>query len=106
MAFMKPFIEYGAWLEIDGDCGTTYLPMDVSPMTVDDLTRAAEEGDVTAYAPLLDYYEGSRIYSVEVIRGYGARLSAPGYLDATEWTVFDTLSEAEEHLKEMYGDDD
>ena len=32
--------------------------------------------------------------------GYGARYSAPGYLDCTEWTVFDTEAEAMRFLAE------
>lgn len=34
--------------------------------------------------------------------GYGARLSASGYMDCTEWTVFDTEMEAIEFLIETY----
>lgn len=38
--------------------------------------------------------------------GWYARLSAPGYLDCTEWSgPFDTEEEAIEELKEMHGDD-
>ena len=40
--------------------------------------------------------------SVQLIEGYGARLSAPGYMDATAWTVFKTREEAEEFLREEY----
>jgi hypothetical protein len=41
-------------------------------------------------------------------RGYGVRESAPGYLDCTEWEVFDTLAEAEARAAEIdaeYNDD-
>ena len=39
-------------------------------------------------------------------RGWFARLSAPGYLDATEWTgPFKTAEEADGYLDEMYGDE-
>ena len=34
--------------------------------------------------------------------GYGARLSASGYLDCTDWAVFDTREEAEAYLVETY----
>ena len=34
--------------------------------------------------------------------GYGARLSAPGYMDSTSWTVFKTREDAEEFLREEY----
>lgn len=38
--------------------------------------------------------------------GWYARLSAPGYMDATEWSgPFGTEDEALEALYEMYGDD-
>lgn len=33
-------------------------------------------------------------------------MSAPGYMDCTEWAVFDTVAEANEYLNEMYGDDE
>jgi hypothetical protein len=50
------------------------------------------------------YVEGT-IQSWENIKGYGARLSAPGYLDCTEWAVFDTEEEAEKYLTDMYPED-
>lgn len=51
-----------------------------------------------------NYCEGT-IQEWETIRGYGARLSAPGYLDCTEWTVFETEQEALDYLEEMYEED-
>ena len=36
----------------------------------------------------------------------GARLSAPGYMDRTEWLVADTEEEAMEELRELYQFDD
>lgn len=50
------------------------------------------------------YTEGTPM-SWENFKGYGARLSAPGYLDCTEWTVFDTEEEAREYLAETYPED-
>jgi hypothetical protein len=44
--------------------------------------------------------------SWENIKGYGARLSAPGYLDCTDWTVFDTKEEAIAYLDEYYPEDE
>jgi len=38
----------------------------------------------------------------ENIKGYGARLSAPSYLNCTEWAVFETEEEAEDYLEENY----
>ena len=54
------------------------------------------------------YCEGGAagIESIEIVSGWGARLSAPGYLDCTEWSVYETEEEARADLAEMYGDDD
>lgn len=41
---------------------------------------------------------------VTTVYGFGARLSAPGYLDCTEWSIFDTEKEAADYLLEMYED--
>ena len=38
----------------------------------------------------------------EQVAGFGSRLSASGYLDCTEWCVYDTAGEAEEDLREVY----
>jgi len=38
---------------------------------------------------------------LDMRKGYGARLSAPGYLDCTEWEVFDTEQEACSYLADM-----
>jgi hypothetical protein len=51
------------------------------------------------------YTEGTP-QSWENIQGYGARLSAPGYLDCTPWDVFDTAEEAEKYLQDTYGEDE
>lgn len=42
---------------------------------------------------------------IETLMGYGARLSAPGYLDCTDWGIFSSKREAMEYLIEMYGSD-
>ena len=52
-----------------------------------------------------NYVEGTP-ESWENIKGYGARLSAPGYLDCTEWSVFDTEEEANAYLEEYYPEDE
>lgn len=44
---------------------------------------------------------------VETVFGWFARLSAPGYMDCTEWSgPFDTEEEAIAECKDMYGDDE
>ena len=51
-----------------------------------------------------DYVEDTP-KSWENIKGYGARLSAPGYLDCTPFVVFDTQEEAEQYLTDEYPED-
>ena len=54
--------------------------------------------------PDLSGLDPSAIDHVEIIEGYGARLSAPGYMDCTEWSVFDTAEAAAQSLIDMYYD--
>ena len=84
MSFMKPEIEHGHWWIVDTIDGSIHLPAE--HFTRDDLEA--------------DYPDAE----IEMVEGYGARLSAPGYLDATDWTVFDTEQEAIAHLEEEYGE--
>jgi hypothetical protein len=110
MGFMQEVItDKQRWIELDGTCGTTALPIDVFTkvqIAIADSVDGddnAEPDDLTAHFG--EYYEGT-VQSVSVREGYGARLSAPGYLDCTEWCVFDTPEEAQEYLTEMYGEDE
>ena len=86
MAFMEPQYLEGIWFDIDGDCGITSVFAD-------------DVGHNTTV--LADYYEG-KIESVEKRRGVGARLSAPGFMDCTEWAVYPTLEEARAGIEETY----
>lgn len=91
------------WIEIDGPCGTTWVPADVAG----DVVVAVKLGNGSRAEELaLQFYEGSTIWTVELKEGFGARLSAPGYLDCTEWSVFDTAEEAEQYLQDTYGADE
>lgn len=47
------------------------------------------------------------IYELELQEGIWARMSAPGYLDSTDWGgPFESEEEAEQYLEEMYGYED
>jgi len=63
------------------------------------------DGDmIDRMEPHLD--SGTEIVSVECVRGWFARLSAPGYLDCTEWCgPFPSEAAALAHLEEMYGEE-
>ena len=91
--FMAPCItERCAWIEVDGSNGTACYPADMF---------TAEEAEA-------DYGHGTsgeRLVDVSEIMGYGARMSANGFLDCTDWCVFPTEIEAAKHLVETYGED-
>lgn len=109
MGFMeKQVTGLERWVEIDGTSGTTAVPYDI--LSSEEIAIAESvDGDANEPEDLQahfgDYYDG-KVWSVTTRQGYGARLSAPGYMDCTEWSVFDTKAEAREYLEDMYGDDE
>lgn len=117
MAFMEVEVtDRIAWLQLENDSGgTTDVPMDVltaaertlAEEAVKDVRRmraAGRRGPVASQAmnKLADtYLVGGRAYQARIIWGYGVRLSAPGYTDATDWEVFETKKAAEARVKEL-----
>jgi hypothetical protein len=89
--FMHPVIEQGNYYEVDTSFGMEIVPVDVA-------------GDGATLESVRDYCEGEPL---EITRksGYLARLSAPGYMDCTEWSAFDTADEAASYLVETYAND-
>lgn len=89
---MQPQVVFDEWWEVETTDGVTFIPVDVvgyNPKPID----------------FLDYIEcpdPPAQGAYKIVKGYGARLSAPGYLDCTEWVVFDTENQAREYLKETY----
>lgn len=106
-AFMQPFVtKRMEWVEIDGPCGITYVPGDIFSRETLQAIKNAEDEDTPdeLIALARDYYESSTIYYVAVTKGFGARMSAPGYMECTEWFVFNTEAEAEAYLEKYYSD--
>ena len=105
MAFMEQQVTRKIqWLQIDGNQGTTFVAAeDVTDSGLKIGESTDDEETLDLYS---DYYEGSEIQTVGLIEGYGARLSAPGYMDCTEWSVFKTEAEAQEYLNENYPEDE
>ena len=93
MGFMEPQIELGNWYACeDKHGGTEIVPADLV-------------GETPKLADFALYCEGD-IVSFELLKNkYGARLSAPGYMDKTDWSMFDTEEEAQKYLDEIYSDD-
>lgn len=93
MSFMEPQVQHGRWYKVDTSLGTWFVPYEVVGDVGDDKDK------------LHMYTDGGEIYEFEIVEGWGARLSAPGYLDCTEWCVFETEEAAVEYLAEEYGEE-
>jgi hypothetical protein len=130
---MEPEVIFGQWYEIDGPWGTEFLPADLVGKTrvthpdgretqhqpgLDELQEwdrlnglLTEEDDTDSVrfpipSALRDYCENKEAWRIDLIEGWGARLSMPGYLDCTSWTVCETEEEARAYLEDTYGDDE
>jgi hypothetical protein len=121
MGFMQPEIENGLWLEVDTRNGMDVIPYglvgklpgldrpgdQIEWEHVSGEDRAAILNSIVPYVGSinLDRHTDGVVW-IRLREGYGARLSAPGYLDCTDWCVFETEQEARDHLEEAYGDDE
>lgn len=82
MSFMEPQITRRAkWVRVEWREGTSWVE-----------------------AEYFDPRNWDGITETEDVLGHGARLSAPGYMDATEWVVFNSIAEAASHLLDTYYD--
>ena len=119
MAFMKLHTEFGRWYLVETTNGTDIVSADVSgelgiPVghTVhrdDDNVTAAEWRAIVVL--LRDYIDVTHspmqdVQSVECVEMWGARYSADGFLDCTDWVLGETEEEAEEECRAVYGDDE
>ena len=111
MSFMQEeiSIKQDGWQIETQDNGTCFLPCDVQSVP-DWLARGVtvDQNDALIFDALVslisDYIPAHHIQSIEAIKPrYFARMSAPGYLDCADWCAFNTIKEAREHLRDMYG---
>ena len=76
------------WIEIDGSEGSMLF----------DAELFTQQGAAENYP--------GKVWTNDIVRGFGARLSAPGYLDCADWSVYASIEDAEKALAEMFDDDD
>ncbi len=106
MSFMQPEIFEDDYYAVECNHGeTNIVPADViSHGTIPrDVPIATLNGD------LADYCEGSPDdpdEPCELKHGWLCRLQAPGYMDSTEWSAFDTEREAIDFVLDFYGTQD
>ena len=107
MSFMKVEItEKLYWYKLETDAGTWFVPLGghggiVKQAVVDCLDN--EDGDTID--GLLQFTEGTKLYGVSLVQGYGVRLSAAGYLDCTDWDFYPNKREAIKAARELAQDD-
>lgn len=105
MSFMIPQYTYGCWLRVSG-LRTEYVQVDelcgTLPIEVGQ-TVCRDDPEYDHILPRVsDYIEDQHPEFFELVEGWGARMSAPGYLDCTDWCVFPTREEAEEYIEEYF----
>lgn len=86
MSFMQPEVLLQNWMIVEDSTGETH----VVPEDCLDLNEFLDVGK-----------------TIEITKkyGFGARLSAPGYLDCTEWSFHEKEFDAHEHLRDTYFND-
>jgi len=99
MPFMQVQItERLPWIEIDSSGGSWVVMKSI----LNKVEKAAIADESKWQETFEQYVEGShRILDIEEKIGYGVRTSAPGYMDATEWEVYEKAEEAVERGKEL-----
>lgn len=109
MSFMQQQITHGDYFAIDTDQGTEYVPAGITGLVAvpEELNTTLDEDHAnwpTMLAALHIYCMGT-IVEVTPKTGWLARMSAPGYMDCTDWSPFGSEEEAVKGLTEMYGDE-
>jgi hypothetical protein len=119
MPHMVPEYDECDWYEAEGPRGIDFVSADLVGDI--DLTGLSRDPVVTSSNPpgswvainfpqdafpvpnaLADYVENIELWSLKRVKGVGARLTAPGYCDCTEWSVFDTMAEARKFILDTY----
>ena len=97
-SFMQPQIYEGRYFTVDTSHGSEIVPCDVAGIY-----------DDTTAETLQPYLQGKPQYADDkcvVDTGWLCRLSAPGYMDCTDWYVYKTEADAREAMAELQGCED
>jgi hypothetical protein len=86
----------------DSDCAS---PLECGPLGVADVMVSHVEDAKHANGAIRNHlgHEIARGVVLELVTGWFCRLSAPGYMDCTDWSgPFETEQEARDHIAETY----
>jgi hypothetical protein len=104
MSFMKPVAEFMEALIVETNRGTQVIPGNI--ITEEDMNLFSEaDGELNEdiQEAILEYCEGNKVFSFEVSEGWYSRLSAEGFLDATDWMgPYNTEEKAGKAIMEFY----
>ncbi|MEM4360045.1 MAG: hypothetical protein QXT45_05915 [Candidatus Bilamarchaeaceae archaeon] len=87
MGHFEPEVYDGEYYIVDTIYGTYYVP-----------------GDFVESDDQLESFVEGRILEVRQANGVLGRLTAPGYLDSTDWTPYSSMAEAYSALEEELGE--
>ena len=100
MSFMEPeTTDKQEWYSVDGPMGTEMIPGWLVGTV--DIPEPDDNGRIAIPTRLAEYCENREAWAIDVIRGYGVRLSAPGYLDCTSWDVYTSKREAKRAISAL-----
>lgn len=116
MTFMQMESVEGTWLLVEVRGETHYVGPDLvglglKPGETLDMDETDQPQRMGIFRAVRDYIDCPNlrpqdITEIESRRCWGARFSAPGYMDCTDWTLADTQEEAENECRELYGDEE
>lgn len=117
MAFQIPdFTQRIDWLAVDTCNGVQYIPLCEIGRTRKELEALILESDSSPdevlhtialqYRDYLDIVHPENVWEVSLITAYGARLSAPGYMDCTDWTLHSSPTAAIKYIRDFYLDEE
>ena len=95
---MQPQVYWDTYVSIETTAGTEIIPLEVYGFL----------SDIRPFDDLQVYLEGLPLDDSEIPEereGWVARMSAPGYLDCTDWTAHETEAKAHAYLSDMYGNE-
>lgn len=96
------------WIEVDGPMGSETIPCGVCGELLDYDEFIADGGSdedyvAAAFAEISDYTENRECWTIAEKTGWCGRMSAPGYMDSTEWMgPYDTAAEARRAVIEQF----
>lgn len=110
MSFMQPQVRYSVWAKFVTSDGLEFV--DAEEMATLPTLGVVFTKDSPEFAEIVrdfSQYLSSSVEDVDYVEfnyGWGARMTAPGYMDCTDWSVFPLEAEARKYLDDYYGDSD